>query len=251
MMMSKPIIGITTGGRTEPYVTSKHYDEFYSTPAQYVDAVHRAGGTALLIPPSNTDWNTLIDILDGVIITGGTDINPAEYDGNTENPNLYPADAERDRAELTFARHLIAEKQTPLLCICRGFQVLNVATGGTLHEHIPDIRKTDIHRNAEGLWQMQDVSIEPDSLTASVLGTTQVNSTSGHHQAVKDVGDGLRVVGTAPDGIIEAMEMPDHPWLIALQWHPEVTAMSDPTQQAIFDALVEQAKIRKQQKMLV
>lgn len=249
--MDKPVIGITTTGRSEGHVTSTHYDEFYSTPAQYVDAVRRAGGIPLLIPPGGQDWDAVLHLLDGVIITGGTDIDPAEYNGNADNPNLYPADKERDHAELSFTRHLINEKHTPVLAICRGFQVVNVATGGTLHEHILDIRDTDIHRNAEGLWQMQDVSIESDSLTAQIMGQTKVNTTSGHHQAVKDVGNGLRVVGTASDGIIEAMEMPDHPWLVAVQWHPEVTAAKDQSQQAIFDALVEKAKERKLQKLAI
>lgn len=247
--MSKPIIGITTAGRTEAYTISEHYDEYYSTPVQYVDAVRRAGGIPLLIPSGSEDWDAIIQLLDGVIITGGTDVDPAEYNGNTENPNLRPVDPERDSSELSLARHLIHEKNTPLLCVCRGIQVLNVATGGTLHEHILDIRDTDIHRNSEGLWEMQHVDMEADSLTAQVMGTDKVTTTSGHHQAIKDLGNGLHVVGTAADGIIEAVEMLDHPWLIAVQWHPEVTAMNDQTQQAIFDALVEKAREHKRQKL--
>jgi len=249
--MTKPVIGITTGGRSEGYVTSAHYDEFYSTPAQYVDAVRRAGGIPFLIPPGGDDWDAVLRLVDGVIITGGTDIDPAEYKGNTDNPNLHPTDKERDVADLSLAKHLMQEKQTPLLCICRGIQVLNVAAGGTLYEHILDIRDEDIHRSPEGVWAMQDVTVEADSLTAQVMGTTQVHTTSGHHQSLKDIGDGLRVVGTAPDGIVEAVEMPDHPWLIAVQWHPEVTAMKDDTQQALFDELVTQAKQRKQAKLAI
>lgn len=249
--MSKPVIGITTSGRSEGYVTSKHYDEYFSTPAPYVDAVRRAGGIPLLIPPGGDDWNTILSLLDGVIITGGTDIDPSEYQGNTANIHLHPADKERDNAELAIARHLIDEKQTPVLAICRGIQVVNVAAGGTLHEHILDIRETDIHRSPEGVWAMQAVSVEPDSLAAQVMGTTDVNTTSGHHQALKEVGNGLRVVATAPDGIIEAVEMPDHPWLLAVQWHPEVTARDDDTQQALFDALVKKASERKQQRIAV
>jgi putative glutamine amidotransferase len=246
--MSKPVIGITTAGRTEAYTTSKHYDEYYNTPVQYVDAVRRAGGIPLLIPAGSDDWDTIMKLLDGVIITGGTDVDPTEYKGNVNNPSLFPADPERDRTELSLARHMIQEKSTPLLCVCRGLQVLNVATGGTLHEHILDIRETDIHRSSDGLWEMQTVHVETDSLLAQMMGTDTVKTTSGHHQAVKDIGDGLRVVGTAPDGIIEAVEMPDHPWLVAVQWHPEVTAKDDATQQAIFDALVETSKARKLQK---
>ena len=249
--MSKPVIGITTAGTSETYVTSKHYDAFYSVPAPYVESVRRAGGIPLLIPPGDNDWDTTLQLFDGVIVTGGTDIDPVEYNGNNENPSLLPANQERDHAELSLVRHLIEEKETPLLCICRGLQVLNVAAGGTLHEHILDVRETDIHRNAEGLWQLQDVEVDRDSLVAQAMGTTQIKTSSGHHQAIKDVGEGLRVVGSASDGIIEAVEMPDHPWLIAVQWHPEVTAMEDDSQQAIFDALVEKARERKQHKVVL
>jgi len=250
-MMTKPVIGITTGGRSEGYITSAHYDAFYSTPAQYVDAVRRAGGIPFLIPPGGEDWNAVLQLVDGVIITGGTDISPTEYNGNADHQKLYPADRERDTTEISLAKHLMQEKQTPLLCICRGIQVLNVAAGGTLNEHVPDIIDEDIHRSPEGIWAMQDVTVKEDSLAAHVMGTTQVNTTSGHHQSLKDIGEGLRVVAKAPDGIIEAVEMPDHPWLIAVQWHPEVTAMKDDSQQALFNELVEQAKQRKQAKLAI
>ncbi len=247
--MNKPVIGITTGGRSEVYVISRHYDAFYSTPAPYVDAVRRAGGIPFLLPPIETEWAAVLRLLDGVVITGGTDIDPAEYQGDRQNPHLLRVDHERDRGELSLARRLLAEKETPLLCICRGMQVLNVAAGGSLHEHIPDIRETDIHRSAAGIWALQAVSVAQESLLAEVMGTTSVTAQSGHHQAVKDVGAGLYVVGMAADGIIEALEMPDHAWLIAVQWHPEVTASQDPTQQALFDALIEKAGQRQRAKM--
>lgn len=246
--MNKPVIGITTGGRTEGYVASKHYSEFYSSPAKYIDSVRRAGGLPLLIPVGENDWEQTLELLDGVIITGGTDIDPTEYHGNTAHPNLHPADHERDTADLSLARYLVDEKQTPLLCICRGLQVLNVACGGTLHEHLPDVIDIDIHRSPEGIWATQQVHIDEDSLVAHVMETSEVITTSGHHQAVKTPGKNLKIVGRAPDGIVEALEMPDHPWLIAVQWHPEVTAHDDETQQRIFDALVEQARLRKEQK---
>ena len=245
--MSRPVIGITTGGRSEGYIRSRHYDTFYSTPTPYVDAVRRAGGNPVLLPPGNEAWRELLPLLDGIVVTGGTDIDPAEYNGDGGNPNLLSADHERDRSELTLVRHLLQQNDTPLLCICRGLQVLNVAAGGSLYEHIPDVCDQDIHRNEEGLWEMQDVEVEADSLVAQVMSTTSLQTSSGHHQAVKELGGGLRVVAMAADGIIEALEMPGHPWLLAVQWHPEVTAERDSTQQAIFDALVEKARdLRKQ-----
>ena len=180
-------------------------------------------------------------MLDGVLVTGGTDIDPIEYGGDRANPQLHPADRERDHSELALVRHLLDERTTPLLCICRGLQVLNVAAGGTLHEHIPDIRSEDIHRNEAGLWAMQQVQVERGSLLAAVMGLTDLKTSSGHHQAVKDLGRDLRVSAIATDGIIEALEMPGHAWLVAVQWHPEVTAAQDPSQQAIFDAFVAKA----------
>jgi len=248
--MIKPFIGITTGGRSEGYIKSRHYDEFFSVPAPYVEAVRRAGGIPLLIPPGENEWGQLLPLLDGVIVTGGTDIDPAEYGGDRWNPHLLPADAERDHSELTLVRRLLDEGETPLLCICRGLQVLNVAAGGTLHEHIPDIRDEDIHRNEAGLWAMQEVHVEADSLIADVMGLTMLRTSSGHHQAVKDVARDLRVAASAADGIIEALELPGHPWLIAVQWHPEVTAARDPSQQALFDALVMKAHERQRERII-
>ena len=245
--MNKPVIGITTAGRSETHVTSMYYDSFYSTPTAFVDAVRRAGGLPLLIPPGEAEWRQTLQMLDGLILTGGTDIDPAEYQGNVKNPHLRLADRERDRSELSLARHLLAEKERPLLCVCRGMQVVNVAAGGSLYEHIPDIRAADIHRSEEGIWAMQHVSVADESLLAEVMGTTSVHTQSGHHQALKRVGAGLHVVGMASDGIIEAVEMPDHAWLIAVQWHPEVTASHDASQQAIFDALVEKAAQRQRE----
>ena len=127
--MSRRVIGITTGGRSEGYITSQHYDAFFSVPAPYVDAVRRAGGIPLLIPPVEDEWAQIIPLLDGVVVTGGTDIDPAEYDGDLRNPHILPVDKERDRSELALVRRLLTERKTPLLCICRGMQMLNVGRG--------------------------------------------------------------------------------------------------------------------------
>lgn len=242
--MNPSIIGITSGGRSEGYIKSRHYRNFYSTPAPYVDAVRRAGGAPLIIPPG-PGWQALLPLLDGIIVTGGTDIDPRHYGGDQRNPHILPADSERDDCELRLLRRVLDERAKPLLCICRGLQALNVATGGSLHEHIPDIRDEDIHRDEVGLWAMQEVHVEADSMTADVMGVTRLTTSSGHHQAVKALGNGLRVVARADDGIVEALEMPGYPWLIAVQWHPEVTADRDPSQQALFDALVMEAAKRR------
>jgi len=135
-------------------------------------------------------------------------------------------------------QHAYEMKDKPVLCICRGMQVLNVALGGTLHAHIPDIREQDIHRSKEGLWTLHDCNVKVNSELAQIMGTENVNTYSGHHQAVNQVADHLQEVATAPDGIIEAVMAPDHPWLVGVQWHPEKSAATDPTQQGLFDAVV-------------
>jgi putative glutamine amidotransferase len=243
--LTRPVIGITTGGRSEKTINSIHYDEHYHVPALYVDAVRRAGGLPVLLPPGEPNWRDWLTVVDAVIISGGADVSPAEYGGDAQHPQLTMIDAERDASEITLARYVAEQKQVPTLCICRGMQLLNVALGGSLYEHIPDVREQDIHRGPTGGWAVQRAAVDSESLLARVMDTTEVETYSGHHQAVKQIAPGLQVVATAPDAIVEALELPGHPWLIAVQWHPEVTAASDPTQQAIFDALVQAAAERR------
>lgn len=237
-----PIIGITTQGYKEKKTISSHYDHHYSVPKEYADSVLRAGGIPVLVPPNITDWPRLWDALDGLIVTGGTDVSPAHYGGNADNPRVHADDDERDAGELALVRHAVhAESAKPLLFVCRGIQVLNVALGGTLHPHLPDLLDSDIHRGDDGLWALHDCHVERGSHLADVMGAEVVNTYSGHHQALDKLGEGLRVVATAPDGIVEAVTSDAHPWLVAVQWHPEKTTATDPTQQRLFDALVAQA----------
>jgi putative glutamine amidotransferase len=126
--------------------------------------------------------------------------------------------------------------------------VLNVALGGTLHEHVADLHPEDIHRN-DNAWALQEVNVVPNSLLAEVMQATHVVPASGHHQALKDVAPGLNVSATAPDGIIEAVEHRGLPWLLGVQWHPEATAAEDPTQQRLFDELVQEAARFKTRKL--
>jgi putative glutamine amidotransferase len=127
----------------------------------------------------------------------------------------------------------------PTLCICRGIQVLNVALGGTLIEHLPDeVGDTIAHRVPPRNPTQHPIRLEPGSRLADIIGQAEATTTSWHHQAIRRPAAGLDVVAHAPDGTIEAVEMPDHPWLVAVQWHPELTAANDPGQQRLFDALV-------------
>jgi putative glutamine amidotransferase len=233
-----PIIGLTTYGHQEKQTISNHYEHHYVLPKEYVDAVKRAGGIPLLIPPVDNDWKTKWPLLDGIIITGGTDIAPQNYKGDILNSKIDAAAPERDVVEIALVQYAYEMKDKPVLCVCRGMQVLNVALGGTLHAHIPDIREQDIHRSKEGFWALHDCNIKMNSQLARIMGAERVNTYSGHHQAVNQVADDLQVVATAPDGIIEAVIAPAHPWLVGVQWHPEKSAASDPTQQRLFNAIV-------------
>ncbi len=236
-----PIVGLTTYGYHETHTTSPYYENHYAVPKDYVDAVIRAGGIPLLLPPTHANWQALWSALDAVVVTGGTDVTPQHYDGDLSNPHIRADDADRDTAEITLIRHAVTQTK-PVLCVCRGMQVLNVALGGTLHAHIPEIRAQDIHRGEDGLWTMHDCHVEAESPLRQLMGADCVNTYSGHHQAVDRIGAGLQVAATAPDGIIEALTLNDHPWLIGVQWHPEKSAAEDPTQQRLFDALVRAAQ---------
>lgn len=228
-----PRIGLTTYGRNQ--------ENWYSLPAQYVDAVRRAGGIPVLLPPGEprlAEWLTTIDAL---ILPGGGDLSPTHYSGHAHD-KIYMVDADRDHDELAMARDIIATG-LPTLAICRGMQVLNVALGGNLIEHLPEfVGKGLAHRGANRGPVPHAVSIEPESRLAKVMGTSASEPTSMHHQAVRRIASGFDIVAHAPDGTIEAMEMPTHPWLIAVQWHPELTAADDPAQQRLFDALVDTAR---------
>jgi putative glutamine amidotransferase len=236
-MTRRPLIGITTYGRGA--------DGRFRLPAEYVDAVRRAGGMPVLVPPGG-DLDQLLDELDGWVLSGGGDLDPRRYDGHS-HPTIERVDAERDATELELARRLVAD-DLPALCICRGAQVLNVALGGSLIEHLPDeVGEAVVHRapGGTGAYPRHPVEAAAGSRLAAIMGAEQVEPASWHHQAVRRLASGLTVVARAPDGTIEAFEKPGRESLIAVQWHPEVTAGEDPTQQRLFDALVAAAARRR------
>lgn len=237
-----PLIGLTTYGRLEHDLATAHYDRLYYLPDRYVDCIRRAGGMPVLVPPGEQALPALLDRLDGIVLTGGADLEPRWYDGDPDHPHLGPVDPERDRAELAAARLIAERPHLPALGVCRGFQVLNVALGGSLVEHVPDLGRGDMHRSADGMWTLHDVAVEPGSRLAAAMGATTVRTTSGHHQAVRRLAAGLTITARAADGLIEGFEHAGHPWLVAVQWHPELTAAEDPSQQGLFCALVEAAR---------
>ena len=236
--MPQPLIGITTYGRDAA--------GRYSLPVEYVECVRRAGGAVVLVPPGDADIAKFLQRLDGLILAGGGDIDPGVYGGDDHN-TIYMTDIDRDRDEIAMVRRAL-DADVPLFGICRGIQVVNVALGGSLHPHLPDILNELDHRVANPAAAPDDpnpttftphsVSIEPDSKLSEVLGVTECEIASWHHQAIRKVPAPLQVVATAADGTVEAVESSAYR-LLAVQWHPEITAAVDPVQQRLFDRFVE------------
>jgi len=219
-----------------------HYDAYLASPADYSTAVLRANGIPVIIPPIADAVQNLLAKLDGIIFSGGADIHPDLYGGNVNNPNLLPHDTLRDQVELTLIKQAITMPELAILGICRGAQLLNVALGGSLIEHLPDHIEKDIHRNEAGLWTTHDVKVRAGSKLAEVMRADMVHTMSGHHQALKKVAPALTVTASSVDGVVEGVELQTHPWCLAVQWHPEITAIGDKTQQRLFYALVKQAE---------
>lgn len=232
-MARTPRIGITTYGRNE--------DGRFTLNARYVECVRRAGGLSLLLPPGEPHFEEAFELFDALVMCGGPDVDPKLYGGKA-HPQLYGIDPERDASDTALAKALVA-RRVPALCICRGLQVLNVALGGTLVEHLPDeVGESMPHRGAERAYVPHEVRLEPRSRLAALLGAQTLRPASSHHQAVRKPGAGLEVVARAPDGTIEALEHREHARLIAVQWHPEYTAHEDAQQQKLFDELVRWAR---------
>ena len=194
--MRRPIIGITTYGRDE--------DNRFRLPCLYVDAVRRAGGVAVLIPPGDDPGEELFSVVDGVILAGGGDIDPALY-GGRPHETIYSVDGERDRSELALARHL-AGSSVPTLGICRGHQIINVALGGTLHEHLPEaVGDRVMHRLPPREPTEHPIVVAEGSRLASILGERTFVAPSWHHQSIRNLAAGLSAVAQAPDGTIEGV----------------------------------------------
>ena len=228
--MSRKLIGITTYGRDE--------QGSFTLPGEYVDSVRRAGAVPVLLTPGEKDIDRWIELVDGVVLVGGGDLDPARY-GGSSHETIYMLDAERDSSELELTRKVI-DTGMPTLGICRGTQVINVVLGGTLHEHLPDVvGEETLHREPPREPTPHRVRVVEGSRLARLLGEVDFEAQSWHHQAIKEVAPTLEIVAHAPDGVIEAIEKHDHPWLYAVQWHPELSSDRDPIQQRLFDALVE------------
>lgn len=233
--MPAPLIGITTNPTSAP-----DRDSLDTLLQGIVRGVEAAGGLPVLIPLdlAPDTLRGLYERLDGVLLPGGGDIDPAHY-GAEISATVDGVDADRDRVELTLARWVATEGK-PLFGICRGLQTLNVALGGTLYQDTTEHADAERHTYYPGLpydLRPHAIRIAGDSLLAGIVGSEQLRVNSLHHQAVRDVAPGLRVVARAPDGLVEALEVAGHPFALAVQWHPEAL-LDAPEMRALFEAFV-------------
>jgi len=214
----------------------------YGVPENYVDAVRRAGGRAsLVLPGDDRAPAELLDAFDALLLVGGGDIDATRY-GAESDPNLYGVETDRDDLEIALLRAADA-RGFPTLCVCRGMQVMNVAFGGTLIQHLPDDDRFMPHGVPSGEEHVEhEVKLAAGSRIADAAGVDVLSCASHHHQGVdtERVGQGLVATGWSEDGLVEAIER-EGGWMVGAQWHPEETAAKDPAQQGMFDALVRRA----------
>jgi putative glutamine amidotransferase len=230
--VARPVIGITA--YAEPSVRWGAWDVPAAViPLAYVKMVEAAGGRALLVPPSEDALDETLDALDGVLFSGGSDIDPSEY-GHELHPETNGIRPERDRGEFALLRAAL-ERDMPVLAVCRGSQVLNVARGGDLVQHLPEVVGDEKHKHTPGVFADHEVDVKPGTRLDSLLGE-RAPVKSHHHQGFGRIGEGLREVGYAEDGTVEALEDPSKRFAVGVLWHPE-----EGEDMALFEALVEQA----------
>jgi putative glutamine amidotransferase len=220
-----------------------NWDGAYALPESYVAALRAAGARVALLPPGQPGGaEELLERFDGLLLAGGGDIEPARY-GAGDHPAQYGTDPDRDELELELARAAV-RMDLPTLGICRGVQLLNVAFGGTLTQHLPDTGGQVEHRD-EAKQAMHGVEVEEGSRLAEALGQRLARCRSHHHQGLDRLGDGFRPVAWAPDGLVEGIER-DQGWTLGVLWHPESTAAADPVQHRLLQAFVDVASLRGQ-----
>jgi putative glutamine amidotransferase len=228
----KPLVGITT------YLTRATFENWEEdvalVPADYVRAIERAGGRPLLVPPSEDAVDETLAALDGLIFSGGSDLDPELY-GQDLHPETKGVVPERDRGELALLQAALA-RDMPVLAVCRGSQVLNVALGGDLVQHLPDVVRHDDNKHTPGEYADHGVARERDTRLAAFLGD-HAPVKSHHHQGFGQLGSGLREAARAEDGTVEALEDPSRRFALGVLWHPE--AGED---MRLFEALVEEAR---------
>lgn len=235
--VGRPVIGLTTyRQRAQMGVWDT---EAAFLPASYINAITNSGGSVVLIPPQQDGDESAANILsrlDGIVVCGGRDVDPARYN-EASGPLTDKPDLARDLLENALYAAALAN-DVPVLGICRGAQVLNVHLGGTLIQHLPDVTGSNKYQLGNGVFSSTDVELTPGSKVASLIGNAKTEVQVYHHQAIKDVAPGLAVTAKTADGIIEAVEVEDHPFAVAVQWHPEQTLWEP----ALFEGLIAAAK---------
>jgi putative glutamine amidotransferase len=227
------------GGRIRRWETGG-----FAVPEPYIHALDRAGGIPAILSPGTGDTvsggDQLLGRFDALVLVGGGDVDPTRF-GQQPHPSLYGMDPERDELEFELLR-AADRMEMPTLAICRGAQVLNVAFGGSLIQHLPDLPGLVPHGiPGGGSAQPHDVKVAERSRLFSAAGRPVLACSSHHHQGIDGLGEGITAVGWSGDGLVEAIER-DRGWMLGVQWHPEDTAATDPEQQALFDALVGKAR---------
>jgi putative glutamine amidotransferase len=230
--VARPLIGITT------YVEEASWSHWQAPaaliPFAYVRAVERAGGRALLVPPDDDGVEETLDALDGLILSGGNDVDPAAY-GAEPHAATGGVRPERDRGELALLEGALA-RDMPVLAVCRGSQILNVARGGDLVQHLPEVVGDEKHRETPGVFSAHDVRVDPESRLGGLVGD-RAPVKSHHHQGFGRIGGGLRETAWADDGTLEAVEDPSKRFALGVLWHPE-----EDDDAALFEALVAEAR---------
>ena len=222
-MTDLPLIGCATYRKS---VNQEQSIDVYGLMPAYTEAVFGAGGLPVLIPLGLDDaaLAALLDRVDGLLLPGGGDIGPEHYGGDEREPSIRDVDRVRDRSEFLLVRHAL-RRQKPLLAICRGHQVFNVALGGTLwedvHSAMPGAIVHDYFYKQNREYLAHEVEVVPESLLAHIVRQERLSVNSLHHQGIRELAPGLRVAATAPDGLIEAVEVAEHPFALGVQWHPE------------------------------
>jgi anthranilate synthase component 2/putative glutamine amidotransferase len=229
----RPVIGLSTYTETARMLVWER--EFAMLHASYIAAVHRAGGIAVLLPPQDGGAEEVLSVIDGLVLAGGADVDPRRYrqapDERTSRPRTL-----RDEWEFALARAAL-DRDLPLLAVCRGLQILNVALGGSLHQHLPDRTGHERHQPGPGTFGTVEVNLEPGTRTAALLGP-RTRVSCYHHQALADLAPDLQVTGRADDGTVEAAEVAGKVFAVGVQWHPE----EDSEDTRLFAGLVTEAR---------
>ncbi|MGC4189648.1 MAG: gamma-glutamyl-gamma-aminobutyrate hydrolase family protein [Thermomicrobiales bacterium] len=239
-MPHKPIIGITATPSEDVF----DHGTFrrYAVANTYVNAVRAAGGIPVILPPGEIDLQAILDTVDGLIFSGGSDIDPAIYGDTDVHEKTYGIDPERDAYELALM-NLAYTQDKPFLGICRGIQTMNVALGGTLIQDVPSAVGTDIEHRQQALGKSitdtsHTVTVTEGTILADILDDTAVEANSFHHQSVGTPASNVDVIATSADGVIEAIVAPDRHFALGVQWHPEMLAAGHAEHLALFRALV-------------